>query len=237
MYGSKITPIHTFNMVMFFIKNYLYADLTILKKVIKIMFIGFTGSHRTGKTTLIKELDNKLQNDKKIHILDSPSNIYYKNKNKKAVNNLTFEDRIKIQNEILDIAIEQYEFIKDKDFDYVLIDRTPIDFIGYTLFNKDIPEVNIDVLNNEYFDYKEKCINIFHMYFDYIVYIQPGIKQVKNSISMETNKILTDKLDSIMGGLIFNNIEYSKIIHIKRYNTKLEDRLNYVYEVIKDDTL
>ena len=96
--------------------------------------IGFSGCHRTGKTTQAVAL-SELQG---IPLVESCASKVFKNSKFRASKSLSLKDRLAIQDEILDIQHQKWlevpEFISD---------RTPLDMIAYML--KEIQDTDVRI--------------------------------------------------------------------------------------------
>lgn len=87
---------------------------------------GITGAHRSGKTTLAKELAESLG----FEFLETKVTDVFTQLGVDPKANLPFDQRIDVQNEIMKSLQVQYELRSGKMF---IADRTPFDVLGYTM--------------------------------------------------------------------------------------------------------
>lgn len=157
-------------------------------------WIGLSGSHRVGKSTLAMEFAEKNG------YTFVPTDIHGIQKNLGYVSSkqdYSFKERMQIQIAILDTLSERYKEWH-ANLGNVITDRTPYDFITYTLL-----AVNDKCDDEDYqqlLDYIHKCQLVASCYFDDIFVIQPGIPVVADSKSAAASKAFMHKFNSIMLG-------------------------------------
>lgn len=189
----------------------------------KAHWIGLSGSHRVGKTTLaIAYADTYGYLYKPTGV----STIQKKYGYDSAKQDYSFSDRIKIQNHIIEDVINLYgEWAKEGK--PVITDRTPLDFIGYTLLAVHENCTDSDYENLQ--QYIELCKTMQSM-FETTVVVQPGIQIVPDSKSASASQAYIHKLNSLILGETWDmptvNVMPAHIIN-------LEERKQFISDLIK----
>lgn len=160
--------------------------------------IGFSGAHRTGKTSTALEVAKKLG----IEYVDakvSASNIWH---SFKPSDNMTFGERIEVQ-EILLCEMEKNlsRFSSKPSF---VTDRSPIDVLAYL-------QANIDNTCSHIFDTRcqtfiNRCIELSREYFTHFVVIPPSIPfsgEVNKSGKVYNSKTYQESLTNIIIGAYY----------------------------------
>lgn len=186
-------------------------------------FIGLSGSHRSGKTSLAEELSKKLcmpfiranvGNNPVWDIVDFRDTI-------------SFAERIEVQERILSDFILLLESKNGDKFDSFIVDRTPIDILSYLL-------CNIDSTTSQLFDdrvriFIEKCLNVTTEYFTSIFVVQPGIPFEK--IPSKNGKIYNSRTyQEVLTSVIVGQFYRSSIPFnlIPRSILSLQERVDWV---------
>lgn len=195
--------------------------------------VGFSGSHRTGKTITAIEVAKKLD-------------IQYVNANVSASDiwtsfspsdSMTFGERIQVQEFLLD-EMEKL-LTKISNMPGYVIDRTPIDVLSYLL-------ANIDNTTSSIFDVRgqafiERCIELSAKHFTHYVVIPPSIPFVAADGKMGkvyNSKTYQESLTNIIIGAYyryFEKLNYSfkkTLVVVPDYITKLDMRIEFVASCI-----
>jgi hypothetical protein len=135
------------------------------------MRIGFAGAHRTGKTTLAKD------------VADSLKIKFYPTKVSEALiwgvirsgpsDQFTFAERLEIQKHLANYLDGQYGNIKEKAY---VVDRTPLDILGYLFANMD--STCSDLWSAKTRSLIEQAIDSCEKHFSKIFLVQPGISTI-----------------------------------------------------------
>ena len=134
--------------------------------------IGISGAHRTGKTTICESLTKRGIVFKPIEI--SKCSVW-DDLGSESIQ-LTFAERLSVQEELfnyLERKLMDIRAICNNDVN-IIVDRTPIDLIGYLLTNIDSTTSNL--LKNRTIKLIEECIAVTNYWFKGIIIVQPGIK-------------------------------------------------------------
>lgn len=191
--------------------------------------IGVVGSHRTGKTTICQELKKVFPELKLINSSVS-SHPVWKQYNKSPDDVLTFKERLLIQIELIEYVTNLISINQKNDF---IIDRTPIDVLGYLYCSLD-STVNKE-LDSEVNKLKQVVIESIQQ-LNTIIFINPGLENsVSNNelfVSGKNNPtfqslIYRDALTNCMLGII-NRYVSTKVIIIPEEIINLQERLEFI---------
>jgi DNA polymerase III gamma/tau subunit len=128
------------------------------------LIIGFSGAHRTGKTTLAREFASVLE----FQNLETNTSKFLKDNADIDVCNITsLHERIKVQKIILGKHIEDIKSGKN-----IVTDRTPIDMLAYTLGELTMNNAPEDVWA-EFETYRQIALEATSRYYDIIFVTQP----------------------------------------------------------------
>jgi hypothetical protein len=135
------------------------------------MRIGFSGAHRTGKTTLAKNVADSLKIE--FHPTKVSEAPIWKAIRSSPSNHFTFAERLEIQKHLANYLDGQYGNIKEKAY---VVDRTPLDVLGYLFANLDSTCSNLWSAQTR--SLIEQAIESCEKYFSKIFLIQPGIPTI-----------------------------------------------------------
>jgi hypothetical protein len=184
------------------------------------MQIGICGSHRTGKTTLAEAISNRIG----IPFLKTSTSAVFKQHGLDPAQPLDFKTRLWIQQRVIEAAVEVW---KQEVF---ITDRTPLDFMAYTLAECQGDTV-VDFQALE--DYLNQCFEVTQQYFTNIVLVQPAIPLVYEPGKAALNRAYIEHLNIIITGLCNDERISCPFIIIKRDIISLEARIQRVLRIIK----
>ena len=156
------------------------------------MSIGLCGASGTGKTTLALTYSKYA----KVEYLPSLAREVYKALGLNPSADYTFATRLKIQRAILETTEVQYRK-SSKNF---ISDRTPLDFLAYTL--ADIGRTTLgDAERTEFQSYYRDCFDLTNKYFHAVVLVQPSFEIVNDGIRPACSAY-AEHINSLLLGLI-----------------------------------
>jgi hypothetical protein len=186
------------------------------------MRIGFTGAHRTGKTTTARELAETL------HIPFISINIGGADVWKHLVMSdyMTFAERVKVEKELLQYMEDKLSKINTDDF---IVDRCPFDVLAYLLANMDHTVSSIfddDVAHLIY-----KCCELTDKYFDHFIFVPIAIKCVEEegkTGKMYLSAAYRHALSNCIIGAYHAYEKSDKLITIPKQVINLHKRIEYI---------
>jgi hypothetical protein len=184
--------------------------------------IGLCGSHRTGKTTLAKEVALTLELD---FVQTSTSEVFAEN-GLNPSEPMDFNTRIWIQNKVVSAAEQVWKSTKGT----FITDRTPIDMMAYTLADIDgASSVDFDALEK----YLEHCFHVTDTIFNQLFVLQPAIPLVYEEGKAALNRAYMEHLNILMQGLCSDERLHCPVYHIPRHIIPLDDRVNIIVTGLK----
>lgn len=183
--------------------------------------VGLTGAHRTGKTTVAKQIVDK--NPTIPMVQASVSEIAKRHGfNINAKNSL--EERLAFQ----EIVLREFAAEYAKHNGLFITDRTPLDFAAYMLADVRGNEVD-PKLDGLVADYVERCIQVTLRHFALIVAIQPGIPYVDEPGKPTPSRCYQETISTIILGLGISRIATERSFRtLDRGVTDLQQRVNAV---------
>ncbi|MCP4108947.1 MAG: AAA family ATPase [Desulfobacteraceae bacterium] len=176
--------------------------------------IGLCGSHRTGKTTLAKEISLKAG----IPFVKTSTSEVFEQSGLHPADPMDFKTRIWIQHRVTDAA----EKVWQAEQGSFVTDRTPVDMIAYTLGDiRGTTEADFNELKN----YMDHCFEVTNKYFTKLAVIQPGIPLVYEKGKAKLNRAYIEHLNTVIMGLCSDERLATPSIIIKRSITAIEDRI------------
>ncbi len=152
--------------------------------------IGLCGSHRTGKTTLAREVADQYGID---FVVTTTTEVFKAN-GLKPSSPMDFTTRLWIQDKII-TAAEEIWAACDGSF---VTDRTPLDMLAYTLGDiQGIVTVEFAPLQN----YIKRCIQSTNRFFGSLCVVQPGIKLIPAPGKAALNEAYIEHLNTLVLGL------------------------------------
>ncbi|MFN0109103.1 MAG: AAA family ATPase [Blastocatellia bacterium] len=179
--------------------------------------IGLCGAHRTGKTTLAMEL-TRLTGKQFVRTRVTE---VFKQHGMHAAQEMDFQTRLEIQYRILEACEHDWQ---NAGGDFIT-DRTPADFLAYTLGDVQ----GKTAVNQPDFDqYLKRCFDLSNRFFDALVIVQPGIPLEAAEGKAALNQAYIEHVNSLVIGLCHDERITSKIITINRSVTDLAERIQTV---------
>jgi hypothetical protein len=180
--------------------------------------IGLCGSHRTGKTTLAECISKQTG----IPLIKTSTSAVFEQHDLHPADDLDFKTRLWIQHRVIDAAVHIWQEAENGLF---ITDRTPIDFMAYTL--ADI-QGTTEVDNNELENYLIHCFEVTNQFFTQLFILQPAIKLVYEPGKAALNKAYMEHLNTLILGLCHDERLKSPTFLIKRHIIRLEQRLETI---------
>ncbi|MGI1988633.1 hypothetical protein [Shewanella glacialipiscicola] len=155
------------------------------------MKIGLCGAHRVGKTTLGLRLAEEL----KIEFVHGSATSGFGKFGKKPADVMPFSKRLEIQFELLSDYLERFS-----GRDYFVTDRTPIDYIGYTLaeLNNAAALEQLSMGELKLHRYVTECYEALNATLDVSILVQPGIAIVNDNSKGVCSSMMIEKLNLLM---------------------------------------
>jgi len=180
------------------------------------MNIGICGSHRTGKTTLAAAIAKK----KQIKFVKTNTSGVFAEHGLDPSQPLDFKTRLSIQHHVIEAAIKIWQ-TETQPF---ITDRTPIDFMAYTLAEiQGDTEVDYPQLET----YLNQCFKVCKQYFNKLIIVQPAIPLVYETGKAALNRAYMEHLNSLTQGLCADERQHCTSILIPRQILSIEERIDY----------
>jgi predicted ATPase len=183
--------------------------------------IGLCGSHRTGKTTLAKEVARKTGLE---FVQTSTSEVFLQN-GLNPSEPMDFNTRIWIQNKVVSAAEEVWRAVQGR----FITDRTPIDMMAYTLADIDGTS-SVDFFALE--KYLDHCFQVTDSLFSHLVILQPAIPLVHEEGKAALNRAYMEHLNILMQGLCSDGRLHCEINIIPRHIIPLDDRVTCIAKIL-----
>ncbi len=152
--------------------------------------LGLGGSHRVGKTTLARAIETYWQ----VPFVETTTSYVFAEHNLDPAAPMDFATRLWIQRHVLEAA----ENLWQRQEGNFVTDRTPLDFMGYTL---------ADIQGDTQVDFKElesyicDCFHVINSIFTRLVLVQPAIPLVYEEGKAALNRAYMEHLNTVMLGL------------------------------------
>ena len=181
--------------------------------------IGLCGSHRTGKTTLAREIAGQENLE---FVVTTTSEVFVAN-GLKPSSPMEFDTRLWIQDKILTAAEEVWGAC-DGAF---ITDRTPLDMLAYTLGDiQGIVTVEFPPLQQ----YMKRCFQATNRYFASLCVVQPGIKLVPAPGKAALNHAYIEHLNTLVLGLCVDERSTVPFHLLPRKTTDLHKRCVFLIQ-------
>jgi hypothetical protein len=180
--------------------------------------IGLGGSHRTGKTTLALAIAQK----KNIAFVKTDTGAVFKRQGLHPAAPMDFNTRLEIQHQVLEAAVQVWQ-AETSDF---ITDRTPLDFIAYTLADiQGATEVDFAALTI----YLTRCFAVTNQFFNLLAVLQPAIPLVEEPGKAALNPAYMEHLNMIIQGLCHHDYLLCPTIILKKDIIRLEERMAAIF--------
>lgn len=186
--------------------------------------IGIMGAHRVGKSSLAKAYAEKHG----IKFIETPVSSIFKELGYDPAGVFDFATRLEIQEVILDRLEALYALYAGQN---VIVDRTPIDMMAYTLAEVHghavAPEEQARLAR-----YIERCFEVVNKRFTLLLLIQPGIPIVPAPGKAPLSPAYIEHLNSLMLGLGCDQRVKVPHYYMLRHVTAMEDRVDRLNGVV-----
>jgi len=177
-----------------------------------------SGSHRVGKSTLAKAFSEKTG----VPFVQTGASQVFQEMGLDPKVDYPLEVRLGIQKKILESFEKQCKPYSNKSF---VTDRTPIDFMAYTL--ADCQRGNIsDELSEKIGLYMEDCVNLTNWLFPVLIVVQPGIPLVEEKDKAPANIAYVEHINHLIMGLVVSEAIQSEHFYIPRHVIDLRERID-----------
>lgn len=179
--------------------------------------IGLCGSHRTGKTTLAREIASRYRLD---FVVTTTSEVFTAN-GLKPSSPMDFTTRLWIQDKII-TAAEEVWLACDGPF---ITDRTPLDMLAYTLGDiQGIVSVEFAPLKS----YIDRCLQSTNRFFSHLCVVQPGIELVAAPGKARLNLAYIEHLNTLVLGLCADERVIARFHALPRPTIDLQQRCEFL---------
>ncbi len=137
---------------------------------------------------------------------------------------MDFETRLGIQYRILEACENDWQKASGIGGDFIT-DRTPVDFLAYTLGDV---QGKTEVNQADFDRYINRCFDLTNSFFDTLVIIQPGIPLAQAEGKAALNKAYIEHINSLVIGLCHDQRVLSKVMTLNREVVELGERINRV---------
>ncbi len=179
--------------------------------------IGLCGSHRVGKTTLAQAI---AQQSDWVFVQTHTSQVFAKH-GLSPSESLDFKTRLWIQHQVLDAAVAEWQ-AQPHSF---VTDRTPIDFIAYTLADIQGHTV-VDFAALEM--YINACLQATREHFTALIAMQPAIPLVFEAGKAALNQAYIEHLNTVVLGLCHDERLQCPVHVMPRPLIDLQARVEFV---------
>lgn len=190
------------------------------------MRLGLTGAHRSGKTTLAKEVSKNLD----VPFIETKVSGIFEELGLDVKGDLSFDERLLVQDAML-IKCNKFWAAHNK----FITDRTPLDFIAYMLADISPKTVLTKDQDNAVSKYFMHCMNSLNINFDGIVFV-PMLFNI--GLTEEEGKAGTSywnrkHVDSIIRYYMVSQLVHRPVFEIEREVQDLEERIEKVTHIYK----
>lgn len=186
--------------------------------------IGLAGSHRTGKSTLAKRFGEVAGYT---YVKTSASKIFEELGLDPKVD-YPLSKRLWVQLRLLEDLQQTYE----ARHNYVVVDRTPIDLMAYTI--ADVTRQNVDpYADQEIMAYIDKCYAVTRKYFSAIIVLQPGIEVIEEVDKAPGVESYMEHINMLcMGALSMPGMKAVRAYIMSRHCLELDDRVSSMIDIV-----
>ncbi|WP_353572021.1 AAA family ATPase [Candidatus Albibeggiatoa sp. nov. BB20] len=181
--------------------------------------IGICGGHRTGKTTLARATAQQLN----INFVQTSTSAVFQQHGLDPAATMDFATRLWIQDKIIHAA----QNIWQQQQTAFITDRTPVDFMAYTLGDiQGKTKVEFQDLEN----YINQCFKLANNTFQHLFILQPAIPLVFETGKAALNKAYIEHLNTLILGLCYDERLQIPVTVIPRLTTDLQQRIDWIIE-------
>ena len=155
--------------------------------------IGLTGSHRTGKTTLAKQIEEELGIE---YVTLSVSDVIRESTGVECSQISSMDQRLKAQRRLVEACDKT--FLRRKGM--FISDRTPIDVAAYTM--GDACQDMTAAQQKEMLEIIDDCVDITNSSFQTLLLVQPGIPFIEEPGKPKMNMAYQELIHSLCLGLL-----------------------------------
>lgn len=186
------------------------------------MSLGIAGPHRSGKTTLAEAISNETG---MALVLTSAGDVC-KSLGIDPSAPMNFATRMKLQHAILDSAVAMWQ----QERGAFVSDRTPIDFLGYTLADITMKEAASDVDWAMLKKYMGDCFEAMNRFFGVAVLLPPALPLVHSpeKPTGAMNRSYIEHLTQVMRGLVYDDRCLVRVFLLSDKTVDLRDRVDAV---------
>lgn len=188
--------------------------------------IGLCGAHRTGKTTLARAYAERVG----IPFVETDARGTFARLGFDPKADYSFGTRMEIQLHILHDAGELYR----KAGSRFITDRTPIDFLAYTLADVQRTTLSNPSEERTLEEYLKACFDCCNRHFTTLIVVQPGIAIQDAPGKAPASAGYIEHLNSLMLGLVVNPHINAYHFSINRKFLDIEERLSCVQYAVDE---
>jgi len=183
--------------------------------------IGLCGSHRTGKTTLAREIAGRTG----MEFLQTTTSEVFARHGLDPSSAMDFHTRLWIQHKVVETA----EAVWQGACGPFISDRTPIDMMAYTLADIQGGTL-VDFAELE--KYLDHCFAVTNSFFSDLVVIQPAIPLVHEEGKAALNRSYMEHLNMLVTGLCCDERLHCRFTLLSRGIVDLDARVGEVLKLI-----
>ena len=183
--------------------------------------IGLCGGHRVGKTTLAQATAEAQH----LYFAVTDSSTVFKKQGIDPATPLDFMTRLAMQHAILDAACIVWQDSQHATF---ITDRTPIDFMAYTLADIQGTTIVDEVALDKYI---QRCFAVTNVTFSHLIVVQPGIPLVYAAGKAALNRAYIEHLNTLVLGLCHDSRLDCAVTVMPRQCTDLTARIKFLQDI------
>lgn len=177
--------------------------------------LGLCGSHRTGKTTLAREIAARTGTE----FLETVTSEVFARNGLDPSAPMEFSTRIWIQHKVVEAAEDVWQRVTGS----FVSDRTPIDMMAYTL--ADVQGGTV-VSFTELERYLDHCFAVTNKFFSKLVVVQPAIPLIHAEGKAALNRAYMEHLNVLIKGLCNDERLHCPFMLIRRNVVDLDARVS-----------
>lgn len=193
--------------------------------------LGLCGSHRTGKTTLAREMSVQFDNVE-AHLITTAG--VFQQLGMDPAKHYTFAERMDVQFKILENARTQWQIGRDRGHRYSVSDRTPLDMLAYTLADvTNSAECSGAVLEQHVENYTRACFDATEEFFDALIFVPIAIP-VQVDPAKSSASTFVPYMQHI-SHLVYSLLTQTPVatFYLPHQSVRISDRLDYLAAVAR----